>query len=52
MQVNVYRKIEFQVILNNIHIRYEDDTMAGNDFNFGIRMESLSIQTTNSHWVG
>ncbi|KAI1728822.1 vacuolar protein sorting-associated protein 13D [Ditylenchus destructor] len=39
-----------QVILNNIHIRYEDDTIPGHTFNFGIRIENLSIQTTNSQW--
>uniref|UniRef100_A0A915ER83 Chorein N-terminal domain-containing protein n=1 Tax=Ditylenchus dipsaci TaxID=166011 RepID=A0A915ER83_9BILA len=41
------------VILNNIHIRYEDDNISGKldgAFNFGIRIENVTIQTTNSQW--
>ncbi|CAB3411172.1 unnamed protein product [Caenorhabditis bovis] len=40
-----------QLILNNVHIRYEDNvTITGRTFNCGIRMQRMTMQTTNSHW--
>ncbi|CAD5233590.1 unnamed protein product [Bursaphelenchus xylophilus] len=41
-----------QLILNNVHIRYEDDkTMPDKmPFHFGFRIHNISIQTTNSQW--
>ncbi|KAI6183493.1 Vacuolar protein sorting-associated protein 13D [Aphelenchoides bicaudatus] len=41
-----------QLILDNVHIRYEDDqTMPDKQpFNFGFRIQNISIQTTNSQW--
>uniref|UniRef100_A0A7E4V616 Ricin B-type lectin domain-containing protein n=1 Tax=Panagrellus redivivus TaxID=6233 RepID=A0A7E4V616_PANRE len=41
-----------QLILSNVHIRYEDSrTMPdGVPFNFGVRIQHISIQTTNSQW--
>uniref|UniRef100_A0AC34GSG9 Uncharacterized protein n=1 Tax=Panagrolaimus sp. ES5 TaxID=591445 RepID=A0AC34GSG9_9BILA len=41
-----------QLILSNVHIRYEDSTTLPNNipFNFGIRIQHISIQTTNSLW--
>jgi hypothetical protein len=41
-----------QLILSNVHIRYEDSITLPNNisFNFGIRIQHISIQTTNSQW--
>ncbi|PIC46698.1 hypothetical protein B9Z55_006302 [Caenorhabditis nigoni] len=40
-----------QLILNNVHIRYEDNsTILGQTFNCGIRIQKMSMQTTNHHW--
>lgn len=41
-----------QLILSNVHIRYEDDVTMPDKvpFNFGIRIQHISIQTTNSQW--
>ncbi|NP_001348705.1 Ricin B-type lectin domain-containing protein [Caenorhabditis elegans] len=40
-----------QLILNNVHIRYEDDTtIPGQTFNCGIRIQKMTMQTTNHHW--
>uniref|UniRef100_A0A915Q2Y8 Chorein N-terminal domain-containing protein n=1 Tax=Setaria digitata TaxID=48799 RepID=A0A915Q2Y8_9BILA len=41
-----------QLVLTNVHIRYEDDTTLPNNSSFacGVRIHSISMQTTNSHW--
>ncbi|KAF1766140.1 hypothetical protein GCK72_006096 [Caenorhabditis remanei] len=40
-----------QLILNNVHIRYEDNTtILGQTFNCGIRIQKMTMQTTNHHW--
>uniref|UniRef100_A0A914C821 Vacuolar protein sorting-associated protein 13D n=1 Tax=Acrobeloides nanus TaxID=290746 RepID=A0A914C821_9BILA len=41
-----------QLVLSNVHIRYEDDTTLHGriPFNFGIRIQHLSVQTTNAFW--
>lgn len=40
-----------QLILNNVHIRYEDNsTVFGKTFNCGIRIQKMTMQTTNHHW--
>ncbi|KAI6181931.1 hypothetical protein M3Y98_00882500 [Aphelenchoides besseyi] len=41
-----------QLILDNVHIRYEDNvTMPdGSPFHFGFRIQNISIQTTNAQW--
>lgn len=40
-----------QLILNNVHIRYEDNsTILGQTFNCGIRIQTMSMQTTNHKW--
>ncbi|CAI2346080.1 unnamed protein product [Caenorhabditis sp. 36 PRJEB53466] len=40
-----------QLILNNVHIRYEDNsTIHGQTFNCGIRIQKMTMQTTNAHW--
>ncbi|KAH7710836.1 Protein C25H3.11 [Aphelenchoides avenae] len=41
-----------QLILTNVHIRYEDEkTMPdGTPFNFGIRVQNITVQTTNAQW--
>uniref|UniRef100_A0A1I7TSK2 Ricin B-type lectin domain-containing protein n=1 Tax=Caenorhabditis tropicalis TaxID=1561998 RepID=A0A1I7TSK2_9PELO len=40
-----------QLILNNVHIRYEDNsTLLGKTFNCGIRIQKMTMQTTNHHW--
>ncbi|CAD6197785.1 unnamed protein product [Caenorhabditis auriculariae] len=41
-----------QLILNNVHIRYEDDSTltGGVPFNVGIRIQKMTMQTTNAHW--
>lgn len=41
-----------QLILTNVHIRYEDGTTIpdGTPFACGIRVHNVSVQTTNSQW--
>lgn len=43
----------FQLILTNVHIRYEDDVTLLNEksFSCGIRIQNISMQTTNARWV-
>ena len=41
-----------QIIMNDIHIRYEDSlTIPGRVFAVGMTMESLSAQSTDDEWV-
>lgn len=41
-----------QIIMNDIHIRYEDSlTIPGHVFAVGMTMESLSAQSTDDQWV-
>ncbi|KAI6192604.1 hypothetical protein M3Y96_01253600 [Aphelenchoides besseyi] len=44
--------IPLELILDNVHIRYEDNvTMPdGSPFHFGFRIQNISIQTTNAQW--
>lgn len=42
--------------MDNVHIRYEDmfrvpGVPNKNFFNFGVRIENTTIQTTNAQWV-
>uniref|UniRef100_A0A915ASC0 Vacuolar protein sorting-associated protein 13D n=5 Tax=Parascaris univalens TaxID=6257 RepID=A0A915ASC0_PARUN len=40
-----------QLILTNVHIRYEDDTtVEGTPFCCGVRIHNVSVQTTDSRW--
>ncbi|KAM3719637.1 Intermembrane lipid transfer protein [Dirofilaria immitis] len=41
-----------QLVLTNVHIRYEDDTTLPNRTPFvcGVRIHNVSMQTTDSHW--
>jgi hypothetical protein len=41
-----------QLILTNVHIRYEDDKTlpTSKPFGFGIRIQNISVQTTNAQW--
>nr|CDP97328.1 Bm2386 [Brugia malayi] len=41
-----------QLVLTNVHIRYEDDVTLSNNIPFvcGVRIHNVSMQTTNSHW--
>ncbi|VDK72688.1 unnamed protein product [Litomosoides sigmodontis] len=41
-----------QLILTNVHIRYEDDMTLPNSASFacGVRIHNISMQTTDSHW--
>uniref|UniRef100_A0AC35TVT4 Ricin B-type lectin domain-containing protein n=1 Tax=Rhabditophanes sp. KR3021 TaxID=114890 RepID=A0AC35TVT4_9BILA len=41
-----------QLIVTNIHIKYEDDvTLPGQvPFNFGIRIQNISVQSTGANW--
>ncbi|VDO35323.1 unnamed protein product [Onchocerca flexuosa] len=41
-----------QLILTNVHIRYEDDMTLPNNTPFacGVRIHNVSMQTTDSHW--
>ncbi|VDK63042.1 unnamed protein product [Onchocerca ochengi] len=41
-----------QLILTNVHIRYEDDRTLPNNTPFacGVRIHNVSMQTTDSHW--
>uniref|UniRef100_A0A1I7VNQ7 Ricin B-type lectin domain-containing protein n=1 Tax=Loa loa TaxID=7209 RepID=A0A1I7VNQ7_LOALO len=41
-----------QLVLTNVHIRYEDDMTLPNNAPFacGVRMRNVSMQTTDSHW--
>lgn len=43
----------FQLILNNVHIRYEDDLSLPNGlvFNCGVRIQKMTVQTTNAAGV-
>uniref|UniRef100_A0A1I7WZT6 VPS13 domain-containing protein n=1 Tax=Heterorhabditis bacteriophora TaxID=37862 RepID=A0A1I7WZT6_HETBA len=40
------------LILNNVHIRYEDSLTLPNDlvFSCGARIQKITVQTTNSQW--
>ncbi|VDN33241.1 unnamed protein product [Gongylonema pulchrum] len=42
-----------QLVLTNVHIRYEDSTTLPNDMCFacGMRIHNVSMQTTDSRWV-
>ncbi|TKR64371.1 hypothetical protein L596_024918 [Steinernema carpocapsae] len=42
-----------QLILTNVHIRYEDDVSLPNNypFNCGVRIQKISVQTTNEQWI-
>ncbi len=42
-----------QLILTNVHIRYEDDTTLPNGaaFAVGLRIHKVLVQTTDSAWV-
>ena len=41
-----------QIIMNDIHIRYEDSTtLPGHSFAVGMTMDSLSTQSTDDQWV-
>ncbi|KAL3994358.1 hypothetical protein ACH3XW_21415 [Acanthocheilonema viteae] len=41
-----------QLVLSNVHIRYEDDRTLSNNESFvcGVRIHNVSMQTTDSHW--
>uniref|UniRef100_A0AAF5PWJ8 Ricin B-type lectin domain-containing protein n=2 Tax=Wuchereria bancrofti TaxID=6293 RepID=A0AAF5PWJ8_WUCBA len=41
-----------QLVLTNVHIRYEDDITLSNNTPFacGVRIHNVSMQTTDSHW--
>ncbi|KAK0428668.1 hypothetical protein QR680_010939 [Steinernema hermaphroditum] len=41
-----------QLILTNVHIRYEDDVSLPNrhPFNCGVRIQKISVQTTDRQW--
>jgi vacuolar protein sorting-associated protein 13A/C len=40
-----------EVVLTNVHIRYEDSTsVPGRVFSFGITIDSISLSTTNENW--
>ncbi|VDM43833.1 unnamed protein product [Toxocara canis] len=40
-----------QLILSNVHIRYEDEvTLGGTPFCCGVRIHKVSVHTTDSHW--
>ncbi|CAG9534944.1 unnamed protein product [Cercopithifilaria johnstoni] len=41
-----------QLVLTNVHIRYEDDITLPNNAPFacGMRIHNVSMQTTDSHW--
>jgi hypothetical protein len=41
-----------QIILQNLHIRYEDVDENGEPYDFGVHIRHLHIQTTNHLWVG
>ncbi|KAI6238683.1 Ricin B-type lectin domain-containing protein [Aphelenchoides fujianensis] len=41
-----------QLILDNVHVRYEDESTLpdGTPFAFGFRVQQISVQTTNAQW--
>jgi vacuolar protein sorting-associated protein 13A/C len=40
-----------QIKINDIHIRYEDNTTTGNPFALGLTLSELSVHTTDENWV-
>jgi hypothetical protein len=40
-----------QIKINDIHIRYEDNTTTGVPFAFGVTLSNLSVHTTNENWI-
>lgn len=42
-----------QLVLTNVHVRYEDNMTLSNSAPFacGVRIHNVSMQTTDSHWV-
>jgi len=43
----------FQLKVNEIHLRYEDDvTIPGHPFACGVTIKSVSAQSCGSNWVG
>ena len=42
-----------QVIVNDVHIRYEDsDADPAHPIAVGIMLENISVQSTDGNWVG
>ncbi|XP_059615380.1 intermembrane lipid transfer protein Vps13 isoform X2 [Phlebotomus argentipes] len=39
-----------QIRISNIHIRYEDHSVGGQRFAFGITLKSFSVNTTDENW--
>ncbi|GAB0096265.1 Vacuolar protein sorting-associated protein 13 [Sergentomyia squamirostris] len=39
-----------QVRISNIHIRYEDQNVAGQQFAFGVTLKNFSVHTTDENW--
>lgn len=39
------------LIIDNVHIRYEDCQTLSVPFNCGIRIQNVTVNTTNSQWV-
>ncbi|XP_017019677.1 intermembrane lipid transfer protein Vps13-like [Drosophila kikkawai] len=39
-----------QVLISNVHLRYEDTTTTGSPFSFGISLHRLELYTTDCDW--
>ena len=40
-----------QIKIRGVHIRFEDHFSSNASYTFGLVMESLDLETTNSKWV-
>ena len=51
--MNDFHLVALQLILNNVHVRYEDGDTLPNGLTFacGVRIHTMTVQTTNQQWV-
>ena len=40
-----------QVIINDVHVRYEDSSPGVSPFSLGVLVSSISVQSTDENWV-
>ena len=52
MKYYIFNFIPVKVIVNDVHIRYEDaEADPSHPFTIGLLLENLSAQSTDEYWV-